>query len=506
MKGNTIPNSTSKKSLVTNPNLTNRTSNNRPSTANLNKKPSQANPEEDYITNLQKTVYYLELEMKLMKDREIETKNKVGGYEILFRDGVPLNEHFLALKTKYTNERDHFDKLIEGLTTDIYNIENENKYLVSEVDHINKNYYDFAEKYAHDSDFYSSKIFEINAKVINETNTKDSHLRDKDFYSKQMYKFNSENVHHNRTLEKNKLFKENKDEKNKIMKEKNIEKFNEIDKLTVRSLLEQEQIFRKFENNSKQKQIENENSTMIFQINKLERDLHMAKAKISELENIQILNKKYLLDEELIKQIHEKENKKLNEDLDNLSKLNEENLKQRVRENEKNQSIIIRNSIANNELKMGLLLQKFKTEENIARELLEEKNAIAQKITQVYEVIENQKVKEIEVKHELIDVKNAINEYEALIAENTALLEVLTTENTRVKSSNEKYEVDIKNLTHKIEELQQKIELNAILKDVDINELKMLSQNNAIVNSSINNLMTKWDQVNLKLQEMENNK
>lgn len=36
--------------------------------------------EEDYITNLQKQVYYLELEMKLMKDREIDTKNKVGGY------------------------------------------------------------------------------------------------------------------------------------------------------------------------------------------------------------------------------------------------------------------------------------------------------------------------------------------------------------------------------------------------------------------------------------------
>lgn len=36
--------------------------------------------EEDYITNLQKQIYYLELEMKLMKDREVETKNKVGGY------------------------------------------------------------------------------------------------------------------------------------------------------------------------------------------------------------------------------------------------------------------------------------------------------------------------------------------------------------------------------------------------------------------------------------------
>ena len=54
-----------------------------------------------------------------MKDKEIDTKNKVGGYgiynlnkEILFRDGVPLNEHFLALKTKYQNEKGKFEQFI----------------------------------------------------------------------------------------------------------------------------------------------------------------------------------------------------------------------------------------------------------------------------------------------------------------------------------------------------------------------------------------------------------
>ena len=57
--------------------------------------------------------------MKLMKDREAETKNKVGGYEVLFRDGVPLNENFLALKTKYTNERDRFENVINARTDGI---------------------------------------------------------------------------------------------------------------------------------------------------------------------------------------------------------------------------------------------------------------------------------------------------------------------------------------------------------------------------------------------------
>ena len=42
-----------------------------------------------------------------------------------------------------------------------------------------------------------------------------------------------------------------------------------------------------------------------------------------------------------------------------------------------------------------------------------------------------------------------------------------------------------------------------MLKDIDIGELKMLTQNNAIVNNSINTLISKWDKVHAKLSEIE---
>jgi hypothetical protein len=506
MKGSRVKTSTS--SRLPNNNInTSQNINNKSSSLlknqNIN---SSLKEEDDFISNLQKQIYYLELEMKLMKDREIETKNKVGGYEVLFRDGVPLNEHFLALKTKYTNEKDQFEKYITDINSEIYQMDQENKFLSSQIDDTNKNYYDIIEKLSQNSEFYQNKIFDFNSKLINENNNKESQLKDKEIYSKMLYRFNSENVHHTRTIEKNKLFKENKEEKNKNTKDRNLEKFDEIDKLTVRSLLEKEQIERKLENNPKGKLIENENSILLMTINKLDRDSHMAKAKIGELENIQILNKKYLLDEEMTKRIYEKENKRLNDELDGLSKLNEENMKQKVKENEKNQSIVIRNSIANNETKMGLLLSKFKEEENLGRELLEEKNAIAQRIALIYEVIENQNVKENETKREIVEVKNAIHELEIMIEDNKNLLGSVTLENERVRLNADKNENDIKVLNKKIEELQQKIELNTILKDIDVNELKMLSQNNALVNNSINTLISKWDKVQTKLHEMEEKK
>jgi hypothetical protein len=54
---------------------------------NYNINNNSSSVEEEYINNLQKKIYYLELEMKLMKDKEVDTKNKVGGYgKILYNN------------------------------------------------------------------------------------------------------------------------------------------------------------------------------------------------------------------------------------------------------------------------------------------------------------------------------------------------------------------------------------------------------------------------------------
>jgi len=61
----------------------------------------------------------METEIKLLKDREVDQKNKASGYETLLRDGIPLNEHFLALKNKYNNEDDSLKKSVEAQKNEI---------------------------------------------------------------------------------------------------------------------------------------------------------------------------------------------------------------------------------------------------------------------------------------------------------------------------------------------------------------------------------------------------
>ena len=86
---------------------------------------------------------------------------------------------------------------------------------------------------------------------------------------------------------------------------------------------------------------------------------------------------------------------------------------------------------------------------------------------------------------------------------NKDILTELIQENERLRNENDELEKNIKKTRIDTEEIQKKIELNAMLKDIDINELKVISRNNAIVNNNINELLNKWDKVHSKLVDIE---
>ena len=107
---------------------------------------------EEYILNLQRQIVVMEHEIKLLKDREVDQKNKASGYETLLRDGIPLNEHFLALKNKFNNEKDFLDKEVAIMEDQIQREEHTNKeknrkieILKIEFEKINRQHNDYKE-------------------------------------------------------------------------------------------------------------------------------------------------------------------------------------------------------------------------------------------------------------------------------------------------------------------------------------------------------------------------
>eukprot|EP00826_Nyctotherus_ovalis_P033229 TRINITY_DN2682_c0_g1_i15.p2 TRINITY_DN2682_c0_g1~~TRINITY_DN2682_c0_g1_i15.p2 ORF type:complete len:127 (+),score=43.98 TRINITY_DN2682_c0_g1_i15:593-973(+) len=78
-------------------------------------------------------------------------------------------------------------------------------------------------------------------------------------------------------------------------------------------------------------------------------------------------------------------------------------------------------------------------------------------------------------------------------------LEIYNRENRQLLEDNERMSKDIPELRQRIETLRQKVQLNEILKEVDLDELKMLRQNNMAVNDSISNLITRWESLEANL-------
>lgn len=105
------------------------------------------NLEEEYILNMQKQIVLMEHEIKLLKDREVDQKNKASGYETLLRDGIPLNEHFLALKNKFNNEKDEMERFVKNMEDEIKREESSNKSKKHKIEILKREYDEITERF-----------------------------------------------------------------------------------------------------------------------------------------------------------------------------------------------------------------------------------------------------------------------------------------------------------------------------------------------------------------------
>ena len=83
-------------------------------TPSQNTNVQSSNIESDFISNLKKQIYFMEMELKLMKEREREI-NKSGGFTQLFNDDRDPSIHIQQMKTKYANMRKKMEDQILNL-------------------------------------------------------------------------------------------------------------------------------------------------------------------------------------------------------------------------------------------------------------------------------------------------------------------------------------------------------------------------------------------------------
>ncbi len=74
-------------------------------------------------------------------------------------------------------------------------------------------------------------------------------------------------------------------------------------------------------------------------------------------------------------------------------------------------------------------------------------------------------------------------------------LKNLQTENEFYAKKNNEFEEENKKIQKEISMTMQKIDINNLLKEIDIEDMKILSQTNKQMNSAIHNLISKWETI-----------
>lgn len=114
----------------------------------------------------------MEHEIKFLKDREIDQKNKASGYETLLRDGIPLNEHFLALKNKYNNDHKDLEKQEDARNEEIRKEIRENEEKKNRIRIMKGEYDRMAEEFRREKDMKERELKQFESRYYCEGHTK----------------------------------------------------------------------------------------------------------------------------------------------------------------------------------------------------------------------------------------------------------------------------------------------------------------------------------------------
>ena len=156
------------------------------------------------ILTLQKQIVIFEHEIKLLKDREVDQKNKASGYETLLRDGIPLNEHFLALKNKFNNEQDMLKKQLEIMEEDIKREQATNKQRNNKIDIQKQEFEEISQKYQDYKEITLKQMKDLETKLFVESHTKDMLQEEKIELTKEYNNIKTSNQNMGRTITKDK--------------------------------------------------------------------------------------------------------------------------------------------------------------------------------------------------------------------------------------------------------------------------------------------------------------
>ena len=464
---------------------------NLPSKSKSNQKMEESSKiENDFIDNLKKQIYFMEMELKLMKEREREIA-KSGGFTQLFNDDKDPSIHIQQLKVKYANMRKKMEDEVLLLNDKKREITGLNVSLKAKLNSIQK----------FEQEVYN-KLKELEKEKKAELNEKNSAFYDKDNERTNLEADNRlNNTKLSQTLNENEELKYNIETGEKIGKmtqddfDEKIKLIDELVEIKGKELNEcREQIktvTERAESVPNYKEEQENNEKFKKQIEELKENFLKLNtdAECAEMVNNYIIKKKNDVINERKKYIDL--NIELKHEIEAKNTLNDNRIQKKVREANSEEIQEITNKLEETKQKVSDLENKIQKEiekiHNFTKDII--KVNIQLKHRKEYE--ENLQKNITKEKEELEQAKKT---YEVCDEESATLKDKIgkeKTDNELLKNRNKLLQEENAAITSKFDFITNNYDFTTNLKKISMEDLKNLAQSNTLVNTTIDNFVDK---------------
>ena len=446
--------------------------------------------ESEFIENLKKQIYFMEMELKLMKEREHEIQ-KSGGFTQLFNDERDPSTHILQLKTKYANMRKNMENKIEDLNNQKRDITGLNVSLKAKLDTLQKLEKEAYTKLMNYEDKSSAKLNSLTSEFL-ARNAERNELEANNRLSNTQ--LNSE-IQRNMQLEYNITSTEKGDE----MKQNEFEKT-----ITLLETMTKEKVKAYDDVNNKIKELDSKSTEEPYFKTEIEKNGGYKK-KIEELERAILelnttVESMEMVNEFLAKKKTEvvSERKKyvdlnieLKHEIEAKNQLNEIRIQKKVKEANSEEIQKLNEHLKETNDKIEELNEKISKEidkvKTFTNEIIKYSIELRHKENTRTELIESvdAKMKEVtELKGKVEELNKTNEELKAKIAKEK-------TDNELIRNRHKLLAEEYAAVSSKYDFITKNYDYTTNLKKISMEDLKNLTQTNNLVNSTINNFVDK---------------
>lgn len=458
-----------------------------------NKAKNQVSLEDEYIHNLQQQIYFLELELKLLKDKEKDEKNM---FPLDGMETGPLNDSIFALKAKYKKLQADLEIRMNQLGRENKDLASRHMSLQISLEKAIEEYKETEGKYRDAVQYFNQETEKYRKTLNMETLSRDEIIKRLSEVNKEKelaktwahelkQKFDKQDLLIKKTVEK----LDNMEKyKNYVVEEKN----TQIIDLQKQTAVLQERIDQDTTITSLRTQLD-EITQKISDVS-IERDEYLNKSRALEYE-------KDLIDKSCQQLMSDKKAlaiqiAELKADKEKEIIYQETLLNKRLREIDSKELRNAIKQIEDSRKEANYSMEQFKSKNAENFILIEETNKLKEEFFKEKAKLETLTTDQSKLSDH---VKALDGEYQEISYTFKQLLErnnQLDIEKKRSGEDTKKLFSENSDLRAQVFYLTRKLETNDQLKNIDLDELKSLSKSNVQINGAIGQLLTVWDGIN----------